>query len=721
VILRDTMINFYNNKAIFYGGAIFVKIVEFYSSFFSYVTQSKMSFVSNTAKFGGNSWYFSIPSGYQLNTSSSDKKSILYYLLQCNYGSSNYTEQINTSPYDLLFTSNSTRCIDDTITARCRNYFVNNIMLGQALNVPAKVVDYFNFPAGSMQFYVTCVKCNGYHITRHNPVLITDAFQGVVIAGRFVSNATNVTLLLRSFWNAEAKEISINLVVELINCIPGFEYYNKSQICMCYKSRKEIIHCSSNTSAEIKKGYWIGSIHHKTTTTFCPKKYCSIEHCGNTTDYCKLHLKYDAQCREHRCGPACGKCLPNHFLSFDSNVCVKRDQCYTGMATLLLIILFIYWILVVAVIVILANFNLQVGLGYAYGIIYFYSIIDILLEENLLATAILFRFVTTFTSFAKLTPQFLGTMCFINSSHWSGIDQQFFHYIHPFAILFILLLIVLVARYSSRVAMLIRRSIIRAICLILLLAYTSIASTSLELLRPLKFHNIHQIYTYSSPDKHYFKGRHIFYGCFAIACEIVIVIGLPLLLILDPFISYKVDFSRIRPLLDQYQGCFKDNRRWFASFYLFCRLAIITVIYAENNNFYNRLFILNVVCIIIAMIHTSILPYKNENLNTLDGIILLTIVLIVNVNTVLSYTTFSVVNAELITVLVIFPLIAFIGFVLSSVRNKFLCCKKENELNVIDYDALFNEDDRNDDRIEDELSTRYIIYLATSAYVIQVH
>ena len=34
VILRSPIINFYNNKAIFYGGAIFVKIVEFYSAFF---------------------------------------------------------------------------------------------------------------------------------------------------------------------------------------------------------------------------------------------------------------------------------------------------------------------------------------------------------------------------------------------------------------------------------------------------------------------------------------------------------------------------------------------------------------------------------------------------------------------------------------------------------------------------------------------------------------
>ena len=702
VIWRNTTLLFQNNAAALYGGAVFVKITKGYKLFFQPPLCVNVSFLDNSAAFGGNSWYFSIPTSCPLNISA-----VLYQLTRINYGFSTYNKQINASPNDLRFTSTSTRCVDNT--TRCSSYSVKNIMPGQILNIPAEVVDYFNLPAGPMQFYVTCINCSGYHITGNNPVLIGKSFQDVAIVGRnVVSNNTNVTLLLRSFLNAETKVISINLTVELTTCVPGFEYYNESgfQTCKCYKNRKHIIFCSSDTSAEIKKGYWIGIVNNKTTTTFCPKKYCTLKHCGNTTDYCTLPLRYDIQCGEHRCGPACGSCTPNHVLSFDSDVCVNENQCSTRMTALLLILSFMYWIVVVAVIIILTNFNFQVGLGYAYGIVYFYSVIDILIEENVLVTGGLFRFVATFSSFAKLTPQFLGTMCFIKSGQWSGIDQQFFHYVHPIAILFILLLIILVARYSPRVSMLIGRSIIRAICLILLLAYTSIASTSLELLRPLMFHDVQGVYTYSSPHLPYFQCRHILYGCFAIVCEIVIVIGLPLLLILEPFISYKVDFARIRPLLDQYQGCFKDNRRTFAAFYLLCRLAIIAVVYAETRNYYNRLFMLNVVCIIIAMVHTSVLPYKNSNLNTLDGIILLTTVLIVNVNTVLSYTTFASSNTELVIVLVIVPLIVFTGFVLVSVYNKSHCCKQDNELNAVDYDALFNEDDRDDDRIEDELSTR---------------
>ena len=53
------------------------------------------------------------------------------------------------------------------------------------------------------------------------------------------------------------------------------------------------------------------------------------------------------------------------------------------------------------------------------------------------------------------------------------------------------------------------------------------ASTSLQLLRPLTFHGVDEVRTYSSPDIEYFTGRHLVYAIVAILCEVTIVIGLP--------------------------------------------------------------------------------------------------------------------------------------------------------------------------------------------------
>ena len=53
-------------------------------------------------------------------------------------------------------------------------------------------------------------------------------------------------------------------------------------------------------------------------------------------------------------------------------------------------------------------------------------IIDILLGEIIQSNDGLYQFVTIFSSVAKLLPQFLGQLCFVEGM--SGIDQQFIYY-----------------------------------------------------------------------------------------------------------------------------------------------------------------------------------------------------------------------------------------------------------------------------------------------------
>ena len=83
------------------------------------------------------------------------------------------------------------------------------------------------------------------------------------------------------------------------------------------------------------------------------------------------------------------------------------------------------------------------------------------------------------------------------------------------------------------------------------------------------FNDIDEMHTYSSPDIKYFTGRHLVYAIVAILCEVIIVIGLPLFLLLEPFLRRRVNLVRIKPLLDQFQGCYKDKYRWFAAYILF--------------------------------------------------------------------------------------------------------------------------------------------------------
>ena len=191
---------------------------------------------------------------------------------------------------------------------------------------------------------------------------------------------------------------------------------------------------------------------------------------------------------------------------------------------------------------------------------------------------------------AKVTPQFLGQLCLVKDM--SGIDQQLTHYAHPLAVTIIVGMVCLSARMSYRFSAFVSRVIIRMICFLLLLSYTSVATTSLLLLRSLTLYNMDKIYTYLSPDIEYFHGRHLPYGIVAILCTLVIVIGLPLLLLLEPLLNRKINLTRIKPLLDQFQGCYKDKYHLFAAYYMICRLVIIIIIINSTNNNTTQVLIL---------------------------------------------------------------------------------------------------------------------------------
>ena len=204
---------------------------------------------------------------------------------------------------------------------------------------------------------------------------------------------------------------------------------------------------------------------------------------------------------------------------------------------------------------------------------------------------------------------------------------------------------------SNRFSAFVSRGIIQVICLLLLLTYTSVATTSLLLLRSLKFDNVDKVYTYLSPDLEYFHGRHLPYLIVAAICTIMIVIGLPLLLLLEPFLNSKINFTRIKPLLDQFQGCFKNKYRWFAAYYMICRLIILMIVIADTST----VFFLVITTTVQALVHLIIRPYSSKVLNICDGVILQLMIIVLTLVIVDS----SDLTLAVVLILLILPLVTF--------------------------------------------------------------
>ena len=698
----DSNVQFINNGAALKGGAMYINLVNLDTDIHPYCdvfnstsNTSNVSFTNNSAGIAGNSIYFSIPKSCQIITDVNNKSSLLYYTSMFEYLEPLFTQNLPvvTSPYNI-------KLYPPAIAIQSHNsdndYLIKESkMLGEPIQIVASVFDYFNMTAEPVTFSINCITCDNdyelsmYQISVHNqsiydlkvfPVVSNDVVKNLNISVTFLSALTSVY-----------RPLSASLSIELSSCRAGYLFDFAQRRCVCYP-HSDLVHCKGDF-VEIKIGYWIGNLtkeHH--TSSVCPNNYCSAEYPETSPGYYRLRGKPDDQCSSHRTGVGCGECKSGYTLAYDSPDCIDTDKCSAGMTILVIVLTILYWIAIVAVVFGLMYFQFQISSGYAYGIIYYYSIVDILLANDV--SGEVSQLVNILSSFAKLSPQLFGQLCLVEGL--SGIDQQFIHYCHALAVSLILLIIILVTRYSPRLTWFVSRCIIRVICTLLLLSYTSLASTSLQLLRPLTFNDdVDEVHTYSSPDIKYFTGRHLVYAIVAILCEVIIVIGLPLFLLLEPFLRRRFNLVRIKPLLDQFQGCFKDKYRWFAAYYLICRQVIILIVYVGNENYYYMLYGLQTTCVIIVMIHGCVQPYKNSLLNVLDEVILLILVLVVNLN-LFSLSSFIPTNYFSV-ILVILPLL-LVCFISIRKLTSYFFNKKKRELLLYNPVEIHEENDRNNER-----------------------
>ena len=409
--------------------------------------------------------------------------------------------------------------------------------------------------------------------------------------------------------------------------------------------------------------------------SICPINYCNFTCCETTNGYHSLSPGRENQCTSHRSGIACGSCEEGYTLSYAAE-CVSVNRCTAGWTVIVVTLTMLYWIVIV--IGVFAMMYYKLPIGYLYAITYYYSMVDVLLGQYLYIYSSLHTTINILSSMFKLAPEVLGELCLARGL--SGIDTQFIQYVHPLAISIILMIISLLARCSQRLSLFIARGIIHVICFLFLLSYTSMVSTSLLLLRSLQFYDVDKIYTFLSPDIEYFHGRHLAYFIVALMFVITIIIGLPLILLLEPFLNCKINFTRIKPLLDQFQGCYKNRCRWFAAYYMICRLVLIaTVVYSSD--YFVTQYILTATNVIVSLVHIIVRPYSNNILNVFDGVILQLMVFVSVVPVFDTIHSTVIVIATFILIIVPLPIFLIMGLIMhkKSVKrliNSCICTAK---------------------------------------------
>ena len=262
---------------------------------------------------------------------------------------------------------------------------------------------------------------------------------GVRIIGVKVKQNTLVTLKLHS------GVINMKLNVELVPCHLGHAYDKETQQCQCYTT-DNIASCGISTT--IRKNYWFGIIDEQATVSVCPSRYCNYFRTEVISGMFLLSTFYDDQCGPHRAGQACGTCENGYSFPFDFEYCVNNENCSPEITVLIIICVILFWIMIVAIILLIKHF--KINIGYLYGIIYYYSVVDMLLGQIVLnyssSLNVLDKIVS---SIIRLSPGFVGFLCFFKGM--SGIDQYALRFIHPTGIIALLILVGALARCSGRI------------------------------------------------------------------------------------------------------------------------------------------------------------------------------------------------------------------------------------------------------------------------------
>ena len=99
------------------------------------------------------------------------------------------------------------------------------------------------------------------------------------------------------------------------------------------------------------------------------------------------------------------------------------------------------------------------------------------------------------------------------------------------------------------------------------------------------------------------------------------------LLILAPCLSRKLNFVKLRlkPILDEFQACYRPECRWFAGFYFLARQLMFLASIIPQQDLPQSNLALQCLSVIILLIHAIFQPYKRKWLNLLDTIFLIDI------------------------------------------------------------------------------------------------
>ena len=372
---------------------------------------------------------------------------------------------------------------------------------------------------------------------------------------------------------------SLNLVINVVvlPCPAGFNLLNGT--CACDTVQCDLVEQTVRRSG----GSWINATYDSNGTysglivhDSCPYDYCKASESDiDLTDP-------DAQCNFNRTGILCGACKPGLSIPLATSQCKK---CSDVSLSLLLA----YALAGAILVAILFVLNLTLSMGTLGGLIFYANIVRI--NQSIFFPPGSLNAIVVFIAWINLDP---GTdYCFFD-----GMDsyaRTCLTYAFPIYIWFIVGVIILVSRYSARVAKICGSSAVPVLATLILLSYTKLLQAvlfSLSSTAILLPDGTFRIVWSLDGNIDFLKGKHIALGVLGSVLLIFFIIPYALFLILAPtpcgqyLTKYRLLkwINKLKPFLDAHTGHYRDHYRYWTGLLLLVRVVIALLVSLNLTN-----------------------------------------------------------------------------------------------------------------------------------------
>ena len=398
--------------------------------------------------------------------------------------------------------------------------------------------------------------------------------------------------------------------VSILPCPPGFMLTTTSPFkCDCDQLLQEMpaIHCHIQEQTIGRSGLlWVGILQddNGTNWTVAASEYCPLDYC-NAEDSNVTLSEPDSQCNFNHSGTLCGGCQPGLSLALGSAQCL---QCSNKYLALLIPLTLAGPVLVFSI----KLLDLTISQGTLNGLIFYANVVKA--NEYIFLPPGQTNPLTVFIAWLNLD---LGveTCLFQGLTAYSKTWLQF---VFPFYIWSIAGLIIILAKYSDRVAKVMGNNSVPVLTTLFLLSYAKLLRTIITALSYTIVYTSHGPKAVWTADGNvdYLGPKHA--PLFTTAVAVLLFLWLPytLLLFLGQWLHrcncrLVVNMLiKIKPFLDAHYGHVKSKHRyWFGALLLVrATILLISALIPANRS---SVVVLCVSVFAVVLTHFGHMVYRN--------------------------------------------------------------------------------------------------------------